>query len=205
MFFHKPKKASRRIVYALTDYYENAVKNFDNDTDLKDYIDALYTCIQQRDNFEFAKDDMFFSQKKVFENDELISTQNIFGEMYVKDELLKQLGFVVVESEIYYFARELGFRTLQTGCFGFMVHKDDIEKVKDIAQNNYKPFVLKGNDWPYWFKVNGKLIKSRTSSWKNYIYTQYGYITEDSLEEYNGPDKCKEHVDDRLTFFKLLA
>ena len=199
MFFHKPKKVTRKVVYALVDYYENAVRNFDNDTELKDYVDAHYTRIRQRDNFEFAKDDVFFSHKKVFENDELVSTQSVFGEMYVKDERLEQLGFVKVDdSEIYHFARELGFRTLQTGCFGFMIHKDDIEKVKDIAQNDYKPFVLKGSDWPYWFKVNGKLIKSRTSSWKTYIYKQFGYITEDSLEEYNGPDKCEEHADDCL-------
>ena len=198
MFFNKSKKITKRVVYAIADYYENAVRNFDNDTELKDYVDAYYTRIRQRDNFDFAKEDMFFSQKKVFENDELISNRSVFGEMYVKNERLEQLGFVNVDdSEIYHFARELGFRTLQTGCFGLMVHKEDIEKVKDIAQNDYKPFVLKGSDWPYWFKVNGKLIKSRTSSWKTYIYKQFGYITEDSLEEYNGPDKCEEHVDDR--------
>ena len=199
MFFHKSKKVTRRVVYLIADYYENAVRNFDNDEELKNYIDAHYTRIRQRDNFDFAKEDMFFAYKKVFENDECISTSTTFGEMYVKDETLKSLGFVKVEdSEIYHFARELGFRTLQTGCFGFMVNKEDIEKVKDIAQNDYKPFVLKGSDWPYWFKVNGKLIKSRTSSWKNYVYTQYGYLTEESLEEYNGPDKCKEHVNDSL-------
>jgi hypothetical protein len=202
MFFHKQKKATKRVVYALTDYYDNAVRNFDNDTDLKDYVDAHYTRIRQRDNFDFAKEDMFFACKKVFENDELVSTSTPFGEIYVKDETLKSLGFVNIEgvegSELYHFARELGFRTLQTGAFGFMVHKEDIEKAKNIAQDDYKPFVLKGSDWPYWFKVNGKLIKSRTSSWKNYIYTQYGYLTEESLEEYNGPDKCKEHIDDSL-------
>jgi hypothetical protein len=199
MFFNKSKKAAKRVVYTLVDYYDNAVRNFDSDEELKNYIDAYYTRIRHRDNFEFDKDDIFIAHKKVFENDELVGDSTIFGEIYVKDETLKSLGFVQVDdSEIYHFARELGFRTLQTGAFGFMVHKEDIEKVKDIAQNDYKPFVLKGSDWPYWFKVNGKLIKSRTSSWKNYIYTQFGYITEDSLEEYNGPDKCKEHINDSL-------
>lgn len=199
MFFHRQKKVTKRVVYALTDYYDKAVKNFNSDTDLKDYVDAHYTRIRQRDNFDFAKEDMFFACKEIFENDELVSTSTLFGEMYVKDETLKSSGFVDVNgSDLYYFAKEFGFRTLQTGAFGLMIHKEDIEKVKNIAQNDYKPFVLKGSDWPYWFKVNGKLIKSRTSSWKNHIYTQYGYLTEESLEEYNGPDKCKEHVNGSL-------
>lgn len=198
MFFHKSKKDTRKVVYAISDYNDKAVKNFEKDTELKDFLNAHYTRVRQRDNFDFDKEDMFFAHKYIFENDELIGDNTVYGEMYVKDECLKSLGFIDADGGLYSFARELGFQTLQTGAFGLMVRKEDIEKVKDIAQADYKPFILKGSDWPYWFKVNGKLIKSRTSSWKNYIYSEYNYITEESLEEYNGPDKCKEHVNDSL-------
>ena len=199
MFFHKQKKIIRKVMYVITDYDDNIVKSFESDTDLKDYVDTHYTRIRARDNVDIAKDEMFFSHKYTYENDELVSDRSVFGEMFVNDDFLKSHGFVEVDdSELYNFAKDFGFRTLQIGNFGRAVHKEDLEKVKNIAQADYKPFVLKGSDWPYWFKVDGKLIKSRTSSWKNHIYTMYGYITEESLEEYNGPDKCKEHVNDSL-------
>lgn len=199
MFFHKPKAITKKIVFVIIDYYDNIVKSFESDTDLKDYVNTHYVCIQARDNVDFAKDEMFFAHKYTYENGLLVNDQTFFGEMYVKSEYLKSQGFIIVDdSELYNFARDLGFRALQIRKFNRAVHIEDLEKIKNIAQNDYKPFVLKGSDWPYWFKVNGKLIKSRTSSWKNHIYTQYGYITEESLEEYNGPDKCKEHVNGSL-------
>lgn len=200
IFFHKSKKeASKKAVYNILDYDDNVVKSFENSDEFNNYVNKHYTLIQCVCNFEFAKDGLFFLRKDEYENGELVSFRGGYGEKFVKNELFEKYGFVDDNDErLFSLAKDFGFPAIQAKGWKYFVRKEDIAKIENITKNDYKPFALKGSDWPYWFKVNGKLIKSRTSSWKNYLYTQYNYVTEESLEEYNGPDKCKEHVNDSL-------
>lgn len=83
----------------------------------------------------------------------------------------------------------------------YYVSPEDLKKIKKAVETEQKPLVLKGTDWPYWFKVEGKLIPSTTSNWFNYLYKEHKIVTEKMLEVYTGPDKYEEHKNDR--FFAL--
>lgn len=69
---------------------------------------------------------------------------------------------------------------------------EGLEFLKEIEEE-HKPFVIKGTDWPYWFKIDGLLCHSETSNYFLFLDHEYDYLAESSLEEYNGPDKYSEH------------
>lgn len=66
---------------------------------------------------------------------------------------------------------------------------------KEEILADHKAFVIKGSDWPYYFKHNGEILESKTSNWYKYLKDCYGYIADGILEEYNGPDKENEHIE----------
>lgn len=69
---------------------------------------------------------------------------------------------------------------------------DDIDEVL----KDHKAYVFKGSDWPYFFNVCGKYVRSTTSNWHKYLYDKFGFISPGILEEYNGPDNEMEHLDE---------
>lgn len=78
---------------------------------------------------------------------------------------------------------------------GMIADPKDIELATSMLANPLKPFVIKGTDWPYWFKANDALIASTTSSWFRFLYDKCGVLTPAWLEEYTGEDKEKEHLE----------
>lgn len=73
----------------------------------------------------------------------------------------------------------------------------DFEKLKamhEAVKTEQQAFAIKGTDWPYWFKVAGKLIPSTTSNWFKHLLIKYNYVAEASLEPYTGEDKYEEHT-----------
>lgn len=74
----------------------------------------------------------------------------------------------------------------------------ELELAKCLLAKQLKPFVIKGTDYPYWFKVKNELLSSTTSIWFKYLFDYLKVLTPVWLEEYNGEGKEKEHssVDD---------
>ena len=73
----------------------------------------------------------------------------------------------------------------------------DFEKLKamhEAINKEQQAFVIKGTDWPYWFKVAGQLIPSTTSNWFKHLNLKYNYVAEATLEPYTGEDKYEEHT-----------
>lgn len=105
-------------------------------------------------------------------------------------------------SDLYILKSELSnFKVLDkkydalTGLLNGALHTDHtIYADGDINEilKDHKAHVVKGSDWPYFFDVNGRYIKSGTSNWFKYL-NNVGYISPEILEEYNGPDKESEH------------
>lgn len=75
----------------------------------------------------------------------------------------------------------------------YYVKKNVNSQLKKIFETELQPFVIKGTNWPYWFKVNGKLINSDTSNWFRFLREKLNIMSENMLEAYAGPDKCDEH------------
>ena len=53
------------------------------------------------------------------------------------------------------------------------VSPEDLAIAKQMLTTPLDPFVIKGSDWPYWFKVNDICLSSKTSSWFKYLYIQW--------------------------------
>ena len=77
------------------------------------------------------------------------------------------------------------------------VSPDDLAIAKQMLTTPLDPFVIKGSDWPYWFKVNDICLSSKTSSWFKYLYDNYKIDELSDLEiasiqkEYNEKmEKC---------------
>ena len=73
----------------------------------------------------------------------------------------------------------------------------DFEKLKamhEAINKEQQAFVIKGTDWPYWFKVAGQLIPSTTSNWFKHLNLKYNYVAEAALEPYTGVDMYEEHT-----------
>lgn len=73
------------------------------------------------------------------------------------------------------------------------VSPEDLAVAKQMLTTPLDPFVIKGSDWPYWFKVNDICLSSKTSSWFKYLYDNYKIMVPNWLEKYTGPDKEKEY------------
>jgi hypothetical protein len=73
------------------------------------------------------------------------------------------------------------------------VSPDDAKLLQFALAGQLKPHVIKGSDWPYWFKLNNIFLKSKTSSWFKYLNDNFDIMAPNWLEEYTGPDKEKEY------------
>ena len=80
------------------------------------------------------------------------------------------------------------------GYYKMIASPEDINLAEQLLTQTLQPFVIKGSDWPYWFKVNNELISSTTSNWFKHMYDCYKVLSPNWLEEYNGEDKEKEHT-----------
>lgn len=86
--------------------------------------------------------------------------------------------------------RDLNGRDFQYGI------KSTIEKLSKLFEESQQPYVIEGSDWPYWFKIDNKVIPSNTSNWFKFLYEKYSYFANKFLVPYNGPDKEDEHKKD---------
>lgn len=75
------------------------------------------------------------------------------------------------------------------------VSPNDAKLLKFALASQLKPYVIKGSDWPYWFKLNNIFIESKTSSWFKFLYDNFGIMAPNWLEEYTGVDKEKEYLE----------
>lgn len=75
------------------------------------------------------------------------------------------------------------------------VSPDDAKLLQMALAGQLKPYVIKGSDWPYWFKLNNIFIESKTSSWFKYLHDNFDIMAPNWLEEYTGPDKEKEYLE----------
>lgn len=84
------------------------------------------------------------------------------------------------------------------------VSPDDAKLLQFALAGQLKPYVIKGSDWPYWFKLNNVFIESKTSSWFKYLHDNFNIMAPSWLEEYNGPDKEKEYLEKMSTALKEI-
>lgn len=73
------------------------------------------------------------------------------------------------------------------------VSPDDAKLLQFALAGQLKSHVIKGSDWPYWFKLNNIFLKSKTSSWFKYLHDNFDIMAPNWLEEYTGPDKEREY------------
>lgn len=126
----------------------------------------------------------------------IIRCYNTNYEYYLKSEI-ETLGFVPLTKNYESIIGDLGVKYYHIYDGDYYVSPIDLKRIERAAETEQKPLVLKGTDWPYWFKVEGELIPSTTSNWFNFLYRDRKIVTEKMLEVYTGPDKCGEHENDR--------
>jgi len=77
--------------------------------------------------------------------------------------------------------------------FNMFADPEDIKLASELLKVPLKAYVVKGTDYPYWFKLRDTIIRSKTSSWFNFLYEEHHILAPIWLEEYNGEDKYLEH------------
>ena len=63
-------------------------------------------------------------------------------------------------------------------------NKKLIDELAEWFEKDLEPFVIKGTESPFWFKVKNKLIPSQYPSWTRFLYEKYRYFAEGFLVPY---------------------
>ena len=136
--------------------------------------------------YSFKQTDTYTKKRKVSD----VCWFNIVEEACKKEDIDK-LQYVPVDYSYADLIMELNW-----GYYSFIGNRDSIyispenaAKLKKIIVTDYPAYTIKGKDWPYWFKVENKLIGSATSNWFNYLYTTRNIVSSAALERYEGEDK----------------
>lgn len=113
----------------------------------------------------------------------------------INDNDLKRLDYVEVDSNyaqiIYAGIFEIPFYSIKTGVV--YVPKEKAKLLEKIVNSEYKPLVIKGTDYPYWYDVEGKLLPAETPNWFLYLYEKFRIIGRNQLEEYKAKKTKKSN------------
>lgn len=73
------------------------------------------------------------------------------------------------------------------------IPKEKAEVLEKIITSEYKPLVINGTDYPYWYDVEGKLLPAETPNWFLYLYEKFRVISRNQLEEYKAKKTKKSN------------
>lgn len=195
----------------FTDFVIRKYEGLDIYYSVPEYVDGVQKGEKERDqllkekfikiwNHNIPNLEQYYAQAESHEWNKrekrfIIRGYNTNYEYYLKSEI-EALGFVPLTKNYENMIGVLDVKYYHIYNGGYYVSPIDLKRIEKAVETEQKPLVLKGTDWPYWFKVDGELIPSTTSNWFNYLYTDRKIITEKMLEVYTGPDKCREHEND---------
>lgn len=201
--FGKKKNFSTFVIrkYRGHDIYYSTPENVDEQKGREEIDKELQENFVVLWNHNIPGLEEYYSEEESHEWDRkekkfIIRGYNTNYELYLKHDL-EALGFVPLPEQYENAIGLLDVKYYHIYHGGYYVSPEDLKKIKNAVETEQKPLVLKGTDWPYWFKVEGKLIPSTTSSWFNFLYKDHNIVVENMLEVYKGPDKYEEHKDDR--------
>lgn len=108
---------------------------------------------------------------------------------------LKRLDYVEVDPNyaqiIFADIFEIPYYSINTGVV--YIPKEKAEVLEKIITSEYKPLVIKGTDYPYWYDVEGKLLPAETPNWFLYLYEKFRVISRNQLEEYKAKKTKKSN------------
>lgn len=108
---------------------------------------------------------------------------------------LKRLDYVEVDPNyaqiIFANIFEIPFYSTNAGVV--YIPKEKAEVLEKIITSEYKPLVIKGTDYPYWYDVEGKLLPAETPNWFLYLYEKFRVISRNQLEEYKAKKTKKSN------------
>lgn len=108
---------------------------------------------------------------------------------------LKRLDYVKVDPNyaqiVWAGTFEIPFYSTKTGVV--YIPKEKAEVLEKIITSEYKPLVIKGTDYPYWYDVEGKLLPAETPNWFLYLYEKFRVISRNQLEEYKAKKTKKSN------------
>ena len=108
---------------------------------------------------------------------------------------LKRLDYVEVDPNytqtIYAGIFEIPFCSTNKGVV--YIPKEKAEFLEKVITSEYKPLVIKGTDYPYWYDIEGKLLQAETPNWFLYLYEKFGVISRNQLEEYKAKKTKKSN------------
>ena len=188
------RMVEKDIYYSSPKFVDGVEKGKENrNKELKDMFVVLWNhnLSGLEEHYAQTEDHEWDKKKKDF----VIRAYDTSYNYYMKAEV-EALGFVPLPKGYDRFIGDLSVKYYHIYQGDYFVSPEDLEKITKAVETEQKPLVLKGTDWPYWFKVEGKLIPSTTSSWFNFLYKDRQIVTEKMLEVYKGPDKYREHEND---------
>ena len=108
---------------------------------------------------------------------------------------LKRLDYVEVDPNyaqiIFAGIFEIPYYSTNAGVV--YIPKEKAEVLEKIITSEYKPLVIKGTDYPYWYDVEGKLLPAETPNWFLYLYEKFRVISRNQLEEYKAKKTKKSN------------
>jgi hypothetical protein len=108
---------------------------------------------------------------------------------------LKRLDYVKVDPNyaqiVWAGTFEIPFYSTKMGVV--YIPKEKAEVLEKIITSEYKPLVIKGTDYPYWYDVEGKLLPAETPNWFLYLYEKFRVISRNQLEEYKAKKTKKSN------------
>lgn len=108
---------------------------------------------------------------------------------------LKRLDYVEVDPNYaqIIFANIFEIPYYSTNAGVVYIPKEKAEFLEKVITSEYKPLVIKGTDYPYWYDVEGKLLQAETPNWFLYLYEKFGIISRNQLEEYKAKKTKKSN------------
>lgn len=108
---------------------------------------------------------------------------------------LKRLDYVEVDPNYaqIIFANIFEIPYYSTNAGVVYIPKEKAEVLEKIITSEYKPLVIKGTDYPYWYDIEGKLLPAETPNWFLYLYEKFRVISRNQLEEYKAKKTKKSN------------
>ena len=200
----KKKPEQEQPIYKLLEYQngmiQKTVAKFYSRSELDSFIDKNYKQVLSFGGILFHSMPFYKAIKIDHEND---SKETIYYYLFTQRQL-KDLDFTscIATNKMLQTWNIDHYQINNT----FFTSKKDAELLQTVLYSELEPFVVKGSDWPYYFKIGDKYVVSNTSNWYKYLLKNFDYFIDRSLELYTGADKEADNKQTKLysIYYKAL-
>ena len=110
------------------------------------------------------------------------------SETAIKISDVEAFNFVEISNKFWRLIQSIDIKyyltkNVNSAGFKVFISKEDKDTIEAAVKNDQKPLVIKGTNFPYWFKIGSNLLHSEEKNWFVYLSNQFNILDESVLVE----------------------